>query len=270
MPSSVSKQRLHVLSIGVNRYKEENVPDLLWATNDARAVHAFFKRSIAASAICSRLLTNERATLSAIKHNAGEWIAQNANEIDTVIIYFAGHGAPEISSGSSQDVEHFLVPHDARRDRLYSTAFSLERDLPDMLARIRSENVVIILDCCFSGAGGGRGIEGHHLRIARLHRLGNARSAIVTASGVSVDLGRGRVMLLACGASEQATESSVLKHGVFTDAILRRLESNSKSKRLAVALLHDSVVRAVASYTSGAQTPTLKGVLQNQYIVTGG
>jgi uncharacterized caspase-like protein len=269
MPLTSDKPRLHLLVIGVNRYADSTIPTLRWAVNDARAIGRFFATSISTGAIQSRLLLNEKATLSAIKHYAGERIADAARESDTVIIYFAGHGAPDLAAGSSREVEHFLVPHDGCRNRLYSTAFSLERDLADLLVRIRSENVLVVLDCCFSGAGDGRGVEGHRLRLARLHSAGNARSAIVTRSGTSIDLGRGRAMLFACGPTEQAAESSSLRHGVYTHAILSYLNSRANSARIAVALLHDAVVQSVIASSNGAQTPMLKGALQNQFVVTG-
>src|SRR4051794_33434271 len=112
---------LYLLSIGIDEYLDEEVPNLCFAVNDARSVYQAFSVAVAKNSFHGKLLIGEQATLSQVKSSAGEWIARNASKEDSVVIYFAGHGAIEVEPGSDyrSATSNYLVPYDAVADSLY-------------------------------------------------------------------------------------------------------------------------------------------------------
>lgn len=65
-----------------------------------------------------------------------------------VFIYYSGHGAPDPATGEAS-----LVPYDGDPNYLSVTGYPINR-LYDKLGKLQAKEVVIVLDACFSGAGG--------------------------------------------------------------------------------------------------------------------
>lgn len=263
---------LYFISIGINEYFDEAIPNLNFAEKDARDIYNAFANATSEKSFQGKLLVGKQATLTQIKSYAGEWVAREAKKEDSVLIYFAGHGAIEVLSGEDHRAEltNYLVPHDAVTKHLYSSAFSLTRDLPTLLDRIAAEHVTVILDCCFSGGSsykGSRGIEGFHLHMAKLATGANPASRIVGSTGTTIDLGIGRVVLMACGLDQVAVESPTLKNGIFTHFLVRTISDHAKQGYVSSALVHDEVTKAVLSYTNGTQYPVLEGRLQGHKMI---
>jgi uncharacterized caspase-like protein len=262
----------YLLAIGINDYFDEAIPNLQFAENDARDVYNVFSDATSKKSFHGKLLTGEQATLTQIKSYAGERIAGEAKKEDAVLIYFAGHGAVEMLPGSNfrMDASNYLVPHDAVNKHLYSSAFSLTKDLPTLLDRISAEHITVILDCCFSGGSGyrgARGIEGFYLQMAKLTTGTDPTSKVVGVSGTPIDLGIGRVILMACGPDQVAIESSDLKNGIFTHFLVKTISENSGQGHVSSTLVHDEVTKAVLSFTNGSQYPVLEGRLQGHKMI---
>src|SRR5690349_17417087 len=102
----------------------------------------------------------------------GTFLARSARKDDTVVIFFAGHGAPEIDQrGLEGDgLSKYLAPADVDPDDLFLTALAMD-DLQTILARIESERVVVILDACYSGAAGGRTFASKKTRAASIDEM---------------------------------------------------------------------------------------------------
>jgi hypothetical protein len=58
----------------------------------------------------------------------GDELPRRSTENDFVIIYFSGHGTPEIRGGQELPSK-YLVPVDGNTSRVYSTCYNLETDL---------------------------------------------------------------------------------------------------------------------------------------------
>ena len=198
--------------IGVSRYK--HVEALKFADNDARAFYNYLIADNAIPADHVILLTNEDATLQRIKDVLGVEIKQKARKQDTVIIYFAGHGAPEPDNASpdGDGLEKYFLTYDTDPQRLYSTALPMQ-EVARIFGRIDSERIVLIQDTCYSGASGGRTIQ-----------TASIRASISDAYLNRITKGKGRVIISASSANEVSMEKDSLGHGVFTYYMLESLK----------------------------------------------
>ena len=146
-------------------------------------------RSTSASK-CPRGRSASSSTSAPIATAATTVIA-NAGQMDTVIIYYAGHGAPESDANSPDEdgLEKYLVPYDADPNDLYTTGLPM-REVETILQRLAAERVIFITDSCYSGATAGRTFAAAAHRAitsdAFLARLAKAKGRVVlTASRAS-------------------------------------------------------------------------------------
>jgi hypothetical protein len=127
--SEFYKGPAYALVIGISTYergtslpqvKDDEFPNLCCAAKDATDVAEFLKNNGFIEYNVTPLI-NEQATLAAIK-DAFETLRKQCKRSNTpdplVIVYFAGHGIAD----DEDDDRHYLVPYDARRDKLVSTA----------------------------------------------------------------------------------------------------------------------------------------------------
>ena len=146
--------------IGVGRYENRAIPSLRYTVADAEAIYqtligpAGFKKD---HVLLLTDTSERKPTLRNIKWALGTFLGRSAQKDDTVLIFFAGHGAPEVDTrGLERDgLAKYLIPGDADPDDLYSTALPMD-ELQTIFQRIESERVVAFLDACYSGAAGGR------------------------------------------------------------------------------------------------------------------
>ena len=84
----------------------------------------------------------------------------NVQPDDTLVFYFSGHGFPDAYGG------HFLGTSNIDVDipEEYGYRFS---DLEDITRKSRSNKIITILDCCFSGAAEAPGAKGTEQDIAK-------------------------------------------------------------------------------------------------------
>lgn len=237
---------LHALVVGVNTYTDEKIPDLRYARADAQAVARLIEERVEGQREVS-LLLDEQATKAQIAHVLQTELPRRVGIDDDVLLYFAGHGSPEIEA-SRGDPSIYAITHDTEYARLASTAINMVSELAAWVRRLPARRVFLVVDASFNGAPGGRTFEGPHLwsgpRTRRLDRVSLSRLAFGT---------RG-VLLAAAGDKEAACEEAAYQHGVFTYHLL---EIMGRSPTVSIAALHDAVASAVRGATKGAQNPTL-------------
>jgi uncharacterized caspase-like protein len=146
--------------IGVGQYENTDIPGLRYAVPDAEAIAEVLTGAAGFKKEHVLLLTDKTAkppSLRNIKWALGTFLARSAGKEDTVLIFYAGHGAPEVDPrGIEGDgLAKYLAPTDADPEDLFSTALPMD-DLQTIFSRIESERVVVFLDTCYSGAAGGR------------------------------------------------------------------------------------------------------------------
>jgi hypothetical protein len=193
--------------VGVGYYAQ-SFARAQFAQRDAEAV----QRHLLAMGIPSshiRFLEGPHATGRALKAAVEKWLPDNVKRDSTVYFYFSGLGAPDPQTRSA-----YLVPFDGDLSRLKRTAYSIDRlysgffDLP-------VHRVVVVLDSCFSGAGGRSAVaSGQHPPVA------NVREGLLPRNG----------KILVLTAAEKNQTCGVVKdwgHGTLTYFLLRGLDGEA-------------------------------------------
>ena len=200
--------------VGVGQYEDPGIPRLRYTVPDAEAVYQLltgpggFKREHV-------LLLTDRSerkpTLRNLKWALGTFLSRSAKKDDTVVIFFAGHGAPEIDPrGLERDgIAKYLVPLDADLDDLYGSALPMD-ELQTIFNRIEAERIVVLLDACYSGGAGGRTFLAKRTRATALDDLFLER----------LTRAKGRAIITAARPTELSLELPELGHGLFTYYLL--------------------------------------------------
>ncbi len=263
-PAATARDRWAVV-IGVGRYENPDVPKLRYTVPDAEAIYqvltglAGFKKE---HVLLLTDTTDKKPTYRHIKWALGTFLARSAKKDDTVLIYFAGHGAPEVDQrGVERDgFSKYLVPSDAEPDDLYSTAFPMD-ELQTIFARIEAERVVVFLDTCYSGAAGGRTFTSRKTRASHLDDLFLERLA----------RSKGRAIVTASRPAEVSIELPELGHGVFTYYLIQGLQGAADLNRDGIVTLqelYEYVEQQVAQKSravGGNQHPVMKGELEGVF-----
>lgn len=203
--------------------------------------------------------TEKRATLQNIKKALGTFLARSARKDDTVFIFFAGHGAPEVDSRGieSDGLAKYLIPMDADPDDLFSTALAMD-DIHTIFARIESERVVVFLDTYYSGAAGGRTFASKKTRAGDVDELFLER----------LTRARGRAIITTSRPTEVSIELAELGHGLFTYYLVQGLKGAADLNRdgiVSLQELYEYVEQQVTQKSravGGNQHPVMKGGLE--------
>jgi uncharacterized caspase-like protein len=255
IPESTQQQpekrapRTFAVVIGISKYDQfgPGIPNLQYADRDATSFLEFLQSPAGGSLKDDSvaLLLNEKATTQNIRHALFTFLTAAAPQ-DTVVIYIAGHGAPDPHDPRNL----YLLTADSKLDDMGGTAFPMWQ-MQDVFERIlKAKRVITIADTCrsfgFTGArpedGGSTGINLVNQYMAKYAAAG--QRAVITASDISessfedVRWGNG--------------------HGVFTYFLLKGLQGAADKN-------HDGVITAgelfaylkqtVPQETNGRQNP---------------
>jgi len=245
--SGSGPQRWAVI-VGVSEYQNSGIPSLKYADKDAEALASFLQRPQGGGFDSDhmRVLLNKDATLANIKDALINFLSQ-AIDMDLVIIYFAGHGAPE--PGRPQNM--YLLTYDSNPSALGTTAFPMW-DIQTVLSRyITAKRVVVFTDACHSGgisvefATRGLGVSETNLVNQYLTDLSKSKEGIV--------------VFTASAAGEVSQEYPEFGHGVFTYFLLQGMEGKADYNNdytVTINELMQYVEEQVKRKTRGAQNPT--------------
>jgi|GEM_PF-1002584 len=251
----VSRGQIWAVVIGISQYK--TVRSLKYADKDALAFRDYLTQNLGVTPDHLTVLINENATLMNLKRSLGTELKRHAGPKDTVIIYYAGHGAPEpdASSPDGDGLEKYLIPYDADAQDLYSTGLPM-REVETIFHRLSAERVIFITDSCYSGATAGRTFSsaGHRANLSDgfLNRLSK---------------GKGRVVLTASRAGEVSEERDDLGHGVFTYYLLEGLRGKADvdgDRLVTVDEAYSYLSSKVPQATGQNQHPVKKGEIEGQ------
>ena len=263
--------------IGVNQYRDPGIPDLKGAAQDAWSFYHYLTHKDGAQIHPARtkLLINEKATKANIEEALGEFLTQACPQ-DQVIIYFAGHGAPE----PDRPDDAFLLTHDTRLSRLVSTALSMQQ-LPQFLTwRTNSAGKLIFLvDACHSGSiqfPGSRGFTQVSTQERNIEQL-RAKSLLKSLSTVSnSQSGWGVISSSAADqlSAEGGRDCQVGEHtysgGTFTCALLNAIHhSNDKDQdgELSYDELYWAVSHHLTELRGVKQTPQRSGNMSGKEVI---
>ncbi len=257
-PPARSREQWAVV-IGVGRYSSPAIPELRYTVPDAEAVHQVllsqggFKKE---NVLLLTDKTEKKPTLRDLKWALGTFLARSAKKDDLIVIFFAGHGAPEVDprGAESDGLAKYLVPSDADPNDLYSTALPMD-EFQTIFDRIEADRVVVFLDACYSGAAGGRTFASKRTRAARVDEVFLDR---LTRS-------KGRAIITASRASEVSLEVPELGHGLFTHYLVQGLRGAADLDRDGIVSLQEvyqyleQQVSQKSRSMGGNQHPVMKG-----------
>ena len=254
------ESRVFAAVIGVGDYQDGLIPDLSYSVADAEAFLTYLREDLAVPSERVFALLDEDATYGAIRRLLRTELRRQAKPTDQVIIYFAGHGAPDqfgdVSDGDG--VEKYFLPYDTDAQDISGTGYPMQ-ELAEALARLESGRVVFIADACFSGASGGR-------------TFGAGGGATISDGFLGRMTGEspGRVVLSASGPNEPSLESRALGHGIFTYFLLDGLRGAADADGnnvITVPEAYSYVARVVPERTGRRQHPMMSGVLGGEMVL---
>ena len=240
-PDSVGKTvqipESYAVIVGISSYPKLHAKDQLsFAERDAQAI---FTSLISPEGGNFRVenvhvLTNEKATLAALRREIDTWLPSVAKEDDRVLIYFAGHGFMYEGKG-------YLAPTDFDRDRIAETGYPMDELGAVIGGKIKAKSKILLTDACHSGA----------ITPEDTENLNNRFS----------DLTKSLFSLTASRARERSYEVADLMggHGVFTYYVVQGMEGAADTSDDGVVTadeLAEYVHTQVREYTEGKQNPT--------------
>jgi hypothetical protein len=245
-PELASADKYAVI-VGISHYSDSagGLTSLQFADRDAQQFRDFLFSPDGGSFPKDnvRFLLNEDATAQNVRSALFTFLTK-AQPQDEVVLYIAGHGAPDPHDPRNL----YLLTYDTKLEDMGGTAFPMWQ-LQDVFTRVlKAKRVVTFADTCHSyGFSGerGRGKKSNNLVNQYLARFANdSDRAVITASDIS----------------QLSYESDKWGggHGVFTYFLLKGLRGEADSNKDGTvtagelfAYVHDNVDKA----TEGNQSP---------------
>jgi helicase len=198
--------RILGLFVGVDKQQDDGIRTLTFSGRDAEALHATF------GDLAEQLGQPETDNVALIGADATRANVMRALDdlsrftaaapADLIVVHFSCHGTPDgvliltdTMDGRETDTG---LPHTALREKL---------------ERLRARNIIVLLDCCFSGFAAGH---------RRLQGDGTAEARSLEALLQSILLENVEIVM-ASQASEPGYESPRLRHGIFSFAMAATL-----------------------------------------------
>jgi uncharacterized caspase-like protein len=180
------------------------------------------------------LLGDERATKSDFEKYFERWLPNRVEKGDEVYVYFSGHGAPNPKTGES-----YLVPYDADPTYIEQTGYPIKKML-EQLGKLPAKRVLLVMDSCFSGAGG---------------RSVIARGARPLVSVIQNDVPRGLTVISASAGDQISNSYQEKRHGLFTYYFLKGLKEKGGDFRAVFDYLKPQVSRVARREYNADQVP---------------
>lgn len=230
----------YALVLGVETYREK-LPKADYAASDAKLVGEYLTSVMGYPEENVVVRTDDKASLTDFIKYVENWLPNNVEKDAKVFVYFSGHGAPNPKTGNA-----YLVPFDGDPTFIESTGYPVER-LYAALDKLPTDDVSVVIDSCFSGAGG---------------RSVLAKGARPLVQVMSVTKGT-RASVLSAGASDQISNAYEEKgHGLLTYFLLKAFGGEgdlNKDGAVTLAEAHEyarpNVQRVARKFYNNEQTP---------------
>jgi len=240
------RSNAYAVVIGIESYREQ-LPKADFGAQDAKTVGTYLTRVMGYPEENVATLMNERATRTDIEKYVESWLPNRVEKDDTVFVYFSGHGAPNPKTGDA-----YLVPYDGDPAFVDKTGYSVKR-LYEQLGKLPAKEIVVMLDSCFSGAGG------------RSVLAPGARPMVLAVENPL--LASGKMVVLAASAGDQISSTYKQKgHGLLTYFFLKGLQGEGDQNKDGsidltelFAYVKPQVSRVARREFNNDQTPQLLG-----------
>jgi len=246
LPSAMAQTNKndYAIVIGIEEYRQK-LPRADFAQSDARLMSEYLIKVMGYPEENVIVLTNEKALQSDLAKYFERWLPNQVEKDSTVFIYYSGHGAPDHRTGGA-----YLVPYDGDPAFISETGYPLKR-MYDALGKLPAREIIVVLDSCFSGAGG-RSVLAKGLRPLVI----NLQSSTVLP---------GNIKVLAASAGDQVSATYDEKgHGLFTYFMLKGIKNEAVIKKDGTIRLDDlfgylkpQVERVARKQYNNEQTPQL-------------
>jgi hypothetical protein len=248
LPSMKAKPKANAYAIvvGIETYRNK-LPKADYAARDAEVMSDYLTKVMGYQEENVALLLNDRAAKADIEKYFEKWLPNRVEKDASVFVYFSGHGAPNPKTGDA-----YLVPYDGDPAFVDETGYALKR-LYQQVGKLPARDVVVMLDSCFSGAGG-RSVIGKGMRPMVL-------------SVENPVLASGKTVVLAASAGDQVSSTHDKKsHGLLTYFVLKGLQGEADGNgdgavelQELFAYLKPQVERTARREYNNEQTPQLLG-----------
>jgi len=244
MMQAKPNKNAYAIVIGVEKYRQK-LPKADYADNDARIMAEYLTKVMGYPEENIVMLINDRALKSDLEKYLGKWLHNNVEKDSSVFIYYSGHGAPNPKTGDA-----FLVPYDGDPSFIEETGYPLKR-LYAKLDKLPAREIIVVLDSCFSGAGG---------------RSVLAKGARPLVMNMDKQVFRSdRMAILSAASGSQISSTHEEKgHGLFTYFFLKGIKGGNSELVTLYDYLKPQVERIARKTYNNEQTPGLiapKGLL---------
>ena len=251
-PDKVPAADKYAVIVGIARYADTagGITSLQFADRDAKDFQEFLLSADGGSFPKDhvRILLNEDATAQNVRSALFTFLTK-AQPQDQVVLYIAGHGAPDPNDPRNL----YLLTYDTKLDDMGGTAFPMWQ-LQDVFSRVlKAKRVITFADTCHSYGFSGerRGKKSNNLVNQYVAKAANdSDRAVITASDIS----------------QLSYESDKWGggHGVFTFFLLKGLQGEADFNKDGTvtagelfAFIHDNVDKATAGNQSPMALPGL-------------
>jgi hypothetical protein len=203
----------HALVVGINDYRQGvdgALNKLDFAARDAEALARTLSTRGGFSQDAVTLLRDAEATRDKVIE-ALKALRSRVGEDDVVLFYFSGHGS--MGTGSDGKGHYYLIPQDGTLADLNKSAL-MDDLMEELIGQLPSRQVVIVLDACFSGGGGGA---------IRARGVRNANLTVPPAPRPLIEPTSGRIFMAASKPEQVAWEDDQRKGGLFTSYVIEGL-----------------------------------------------
>ena len=227
----------YAIVIGVEKYRQK-LPKADYADHDARIMAKYLTKVMGYPEENVVTLTGEHATKSDFQKYIEKWLSNNVEKEGTVFVYYSGHGAPNPNTGDA-----YLVPYDGDPSFIEQTGYSLKR-LYQNLNKLPAKEIIVVLDSCFSGAGG------------RSVLAKGARPLVMNLD--KQVLRSDRIAILSASAGNQISSTYDEKgHGLFTYFLLKGIKDGNSELGALYYYLKPQVEKIARKTYNNEQTPGL-------------
>jgi len=243
---SIVRRNAFAIVIGIEKYRN-NLPAADFAVRDAKIVAKYLTKTMGYQEENVMVLLDQNASRADLEKYIETWLRNRADKDSSVFFYYSGHGAP-----NPKNNETYLVPYDGDPAFLENTGYSLKR-LYRTLSELPVKESIVLLDSCFSGAGG-RSVIAKGMRPMML-------------SVENPALASGRTVVLSASAGDQVASTYLEKgHGLLTYFVLKGLRGDADRDKNGVIdlpelfdYLKPEVERIAKREFNNVQTPQLLG-----------
>jgi uncharacterized caspase-like protein len=239
----------YAIVIGIENYRQK-LPKADYAVADAKIISEYLTKTMGYPEENVITLLNDRALKSDMEKYFDRWLINNVEENGRVFIYYSGHGAPNTKNGDA-----YLVPYDGDPTFITETGYPIAR-LYESLGKLKAKEIIVVLDSCFSGAGG------------RSVLAKGAKPLVMTINTPNI---KKNIAVMTASSGDQISSAYEEQgHGLFTYFLLKGIKNEDVIKpdgSIAISDLFSyikpQVERIARKQFNNEQTPQLIGAKKN-------